>query len=166
MPTDPNLPQVVNQTTDILIPALAGGAGAMVGAALGPPRTYRQHVSEVGAMVVSTVLFGPWLCENLGVESAASRAAGAVYGILGLFGPLVLRGVISIAEEIRIQSENNKSQTAKVILGIANKLLLNRIAGWILQPEQIIPTPAALPESQPTTTSTTVTTTTTTIGTT
>lgn len=150
-----------NPVIELIAPALAGGGGAMVGSAFGPARTFRQHLSEVGAMILATVLFGPWFCDAVGIEAANSRGAAAVYATLGLFGPLALRAILSIADETARQAEDGKSDTARRILRLVKWQ-------WLRQPDLppvpgptviVVDPPTPVPAGQGGQTTTTTTTT-------
>lgn len=133
---DPNAQHLMTGA-EIALPGLAGAGGAMVAAAFGPPRSTRQHSGDVGAAGLSMILVGPWLCGELGVESATSNSAAAMYAITGFFGPIFLRAVLAIADEVSRQIEAGKSETAKTIV---------KYIGWRWFRQEEPPSPPKTPK--------------------
>lgn len=118
---------------ELVIPGLASGGGAAIGVLLGKPRTTRQHIADVGSMVLGGILVAPTVCTETGVSSVQDVCA--VSAAMGFVGPVLLRAVVSIIDEIGKQVEDSKSDTAKTVLTIANRMFLGRIARWIRTPD-------------------------------
>lgn len=146
--------QSAQDTLDVLLPGFAASGGVSIAALIGPPRTFRQYIAELGAGFLSGVTFGPSVAEMAGVNG---RNEIALCAMIGLFGMVFLRAAVSVVDSIYLQVEAKKDETAKgiiaIVYAIANKLLLPRILAWARTPEIAlvppIPVPPPPPSSQP-----------------
>lgn len=132
---------------DTILPSLAAAGGAAISAAFGPPRSARQVVIDLGVAGLTMLIFGPSLCDSLGVTE--KQHIIAVGGGVGLFGWGAMRAALAVVDEMYLQVEAGKNETAKGILavlyGLANKLLLTKIAAWARTPEILVSPPAPVP---------------------
>lgn len=147
---DVSTQQSAQDTLDVLLPGLAASGGVSIAALIGPPRTFRQYIAELGAGFLSGVTFGPSVAEMAGVSG---RNEIALCAMIGLFGMVFLRGVVSIVDSIYMQVEAKKDETAKgiiaIVYAIANKLLLPRILAWARTPEIALVPPIPVPPPPP-----------------